>query len=182
MRGQQERTGSLSRTSPQKTGFPSYHARWQIRHLADQALDRLNPTFCRLYPEGGRPSIPPEQLLLALLLRAIYVIRSERMLIEQLDYNLLFRWFVGLNSDDPVWPPADFVYTKNRDRLLSEDLMAQFLELLLGAPEVKPLLSSEHFSVDGTLLRAWASHSLLERIDGLHDSPPPPSGGQEFGR
>ena len=147
--------------------------------MADQALYRLNPHFCRLYPEGGRPSIPPEQLLLALLLQAIYGIRSERLLIEQLDYNLLFRWFIGLNPDDPVWHPTTF--TKNRDRVLNEELMAKFLELLLAAPEVKPLLSSEHFSVDGTLLRAWASHSSLERIDGLDDEPPPPSGGQGFG-
>ena len=150
-----------------------------MRQLADQALDRLNPTFGRLYPEGGRPSIPPEQLLLALLLQAIYGIRSERMLIEQLDYNLLFRWFVGLNPDDPVWHSTSF--TKNRDRLLNEELMAKFLELLLAAPEVKPLLSSEHFSVDGTLLRAWASYSSLERIDGLDDGPPPSSAGRGFG-
>ncbi len=101
------------------------------------------------------------------------------MLIEQLHYNLLFRWFVVLNPDDQVLHPTTF--TKNRDRLLNEELMAKFLELLLAAPEVKPLLSSEHFSVDGTLLRAWASHSSLERIDGLDDSPPPPSGGKGFG-
>jgi transposase len=150
-----------------------------VRRLADQALDRLHSTFCRLYPEGGRPSIPPEQLLLALLLQAIYGIRSERMPIEQLDDNLLFRWFVGLNPDDPVWHPTTF--TKNRERLLNEELMARFLELLLAAPEVKPLLSSEHFSVDGTLLRAWASHSSLERIDGSDDDPPPPIGGKGFG-
>jgi transposase len=150
-----------------------------VRRLADQALDRLNPTFCKLYPEGGRPSIPPEQLLLALLLQAIYGLRSERMLIEQLDYNLLFRWFVGLNPDDPVWHPTSF--TTIRDRLLNEELMAKFLELLLASPEVKQLLSSEHFSVDGTLLRAWASHSSLERIDETDDDPPPPSGGNGFG-
>jgi transposase len=159
--------------------IPAAHPLRQVRRLADQALDRLNPTFCKLYTEGGRPSIPPEQLLLALLLQAIYGIRSERMLIEQLDYNLLFRWFVGLNPDDPVWHPTTF--TKNRDRLLNEELMAKFLELLLAAPEVKPLLSSEHFSVDGTLLRAWASHSSLERIDGLDDDLPPPSAGRGFG-
>ena len=142
-------------------------------------MDRLNPTSCQLNHEGGRPLIPPEQLLLALLLQAIYGIRSERMLIEQLDYNLLFRWFVGLNPDDPVWHPTSF--TKNRDRLLNEELMAKFLELLLATSEVKPLLSSEHFSVDGSLLRAWASHSSLEHIDGLDDEPPPPSGGNGFG-
>ena len=179
MRGQQERTGPLFSYISTEDRIPASHPLRQVRRLADQALDRLNPTFCRLYPEGGRPSIPPEQLLLALLLQAIYGIRSERMLMEQLDYNLLFRWFVGLNPDDPVWHPTSF--TKNRDRLLNEELMAKFLELLLAAPEVKPLLSSEHFSVDGTLLRAWASHSSLERIDGLDDDPPPPSGGQGFG-
>ena len=117
--------------------------------------------------------------MLALLLQAIYGIRSERMLIEQLDYNLLFRWFVGLNTDDPFWHPTTF--TKNRDRLLNEGLMAKFLALLLAGPEVRPLLSSEHFSVDGTLLRAWASHRSLERIDGLDDGPPPPNGGRGFG-
>jgi transposase len=179
MRGQQERTGPLFSYISTEDRIPSSHPLRQVRRLADQALDRLNPTFCKLYPEGGRPSIPPEQLLLALLLQAIYGIRSERMLIEQLDDNLLFRWFVGLNPDDPVWHPTTF--TKNRDRLLNEELMAKFLELLLAAPEVKPLLSSEHFSVDGTLLRAWASHSSLERIDGLDDGPPPPSGGNGFG-
>jgi transposase len=179
MRGQQERTGPLFSYVSTEERIPKVHPLRQVRRLADQALDRLNPTFCKLYPEGGRPSIPPEQLLLALLLQAIYGIRSERMLIEQLDYNLLFRWFVGLNPDDPVWHPTSF--TKNRDRLLNEELMARFLELLLASPEVKPLLSSEHFSVDGTLLRAWASHSSLERIDGIDDNPPPPSGGNGFG-
>jgi len=179
MRGQQERTGPLFSYISTEERIPAAHPLRQVRRLADQALDRLNPTFCRLYPEAGRPSIPPEQLLLALLLQAIYGIRSERMLIEQLDYNLLFRWFVGLNPDDPVWHPTTF--TKNRDRLLNEELMARFLELLMASPEVKPLLSSEHFSVDGTLLRAWASHSSLERIDGSDDDPPPPSGGNGFG-
>ena len=179
MRGQQERTGPLFPYISTEDRIPKGHPLRQVRRLADQALDRLNPTFCRLYPEGGRPSIPPEQLLLALLLQAIYGIRSERMLIEQLDYNLLFRWFVGLNPDDPVWHPTTF--TKNRDRLLNEELMARFLELLMASPEVKVLLSSEHFSVDGTLLRAWASHSSLERIDGSDDEPPLPSGGHGFG-
>lgn len=108
MRGQQERTGPLFSYVSTEERIPRAHPLRQVRQLADQALDRLNPTFCRLYPEGGRPSIPPEQLLLALLLQAIYGIRSERMLIEQLDYNLLFRWFVGLNPDDPVWHPTPY--------------------------------------------------------------------------
>jgi len=108
MRGQQERTGPLFSYISTEDRIPAAHPLRQVRRLADQALDRLNPTFFRLYPEGGRPSIPPEQLLLALLLQAIYGIRSERMLIEQLDYNLLFRWFVGLNPDDPVWHPTTY--------------------------------------------------------------------------
>ncbi len=180
MRGNQERIGPLFSYVSTEDRIPKAHSLRQVRQLADQALDRLNTTFRRLYSEGGRPSIPPEQLLLALLLQAIYGIRSERMLIEQLDYNLLFRWFVGLNPDDPVWHPTSF--TKNPDRLLNEELMARFLELLLASPAVKPLLSSEHFSVDGTLLRAWASHSSLERIDGSDDDPPPPSGGNPLAR
>jgi transposase len=151
----------------------------QMRWLDDQVLDQLKPTFCKLYPEGCRPSIPPEQLLLALLLQAIYGIRYEQVLIEQLDYNLLFRWLLGLNPNDPVWHPT--IFTHNRDRLLNEELMAKFLELLLVVPEVMPLLSSEHFSVYVTLLRAWASYSSLEWIDGMDDDPQPPSGGKSFG-
>ena len=148
--------------------------------MADHALDRLNPTFCELYASEGRPSIPPEQLLLASLLQAFYGIRSERLLLEQLHYNLLFRWFVGLTPDDSIWHPTTF--TKNRDRLLNEQVMGRFLEKLMGAAEVKPLLSNEHFSVDGTLLQAWASHASLERIDGEDDPPPPPAGpGEGFG-
>jgi transposase len=179
MRSQQERTGPLFSYISTEDRIPAGHPLRQVRRLADQALDRLNSTICRLYPEGGRPSIPPEQLLLPLPLQAIYGIGSRRMLIEQLDYNLLFRWFAGLNPDGPVWHPTTF--TKNRDRVLNEEFMAKFLELLLAAPEVKALLSSEHFSVDGTLLRAWASHSSLERIDGLDDGPPTPSDGKGFG-
>ena len=142
--------------------------------LADQALDRPNPTFCELYAAEGRPSVPPEQLLLASLLQALYGIRSERLLLEQLHDNLLFRWFVGLSRDDPIWHPTTF--TKNRERLLNDDVMGRFLEKLMGAPEVKPLLSNEHFSGDGTLLQAWASHASLERING-EEGPPPPSSG-----
>jgi transposase len=159
MRGQQDRIGPLFSYVSTEDRIHANHPLRKVRRLADQALDRLNPTFCGLYPEGGRPSTPLEQLLLPLLPQAIYGIPSEQMLIEQMDYNLLFRWFVGLSPDDPLWHPTTF--TKNRDRLLNEELMARFLELLLAAPEVKPLLSSEHFSVDDTLLRAWASDSPL---------------------
>jgi transposase len=180
MRGQQERSGSLFSYVSIEERIPASHPLRRIRKLADQALDRLNPTFCKLYASEGRPSVPPEQLLLASLLQAFYGIRSERLLLEQLHYNLLFRWFVGLSPDDPIWHPTTF--TKNRERLLNEQIMGRFLEKLMGAPEVKPLLSDEHFSVDGTLLQAWASHASLERIDGQDDPPPPPSGpGEGFG-
>ena len=180
MRGQQERSGSLFSYVSIEDRIPASHPLRRIRKLADQALDRLNPTFCQLYASEGRPSVPPEQLLLASLLQAFYGIRSERLLLEQLDYNLLFRWFVGLSPDDPIWHPTTF--TKNRNRLLNEQVMGRFLEKLMAAPEVKPLLSNEHFSVDGTLLQAWASHASLERIDGEDDPPPPPSEpGEGFG-
>jgi transposase len=179
MRGQRERSGSLFSYVSIEERIPASHPLRRIRKLADQALDRLNPTFCALYAAEGRPSVPPEQLLLASLLQAFYGIRSERLLLEQLNDNLLFRWFVGLSPDDPIWHPTTF--TKNRERLLNEQVMGTFLEKLMGAPE-KPLLSDEHFSVDGTLLQAWASHASLERIDGQDDPPPPPSGsGGGFG-
>ena len=181
MRGQRERSGSLFSYVSIEERIPASHPLRQIRKLADQALDRLNPTFCELYAVEGRPSVPPEQLLLASLLQAFYGIRSERLLLEQLNYNLLFRWFVGLSPDDPIWHPTTF--TKNRERLLNEQIMERFLEKLMAAPEVKPLLSDEHFSVDGTLLQAWASHASLERIDGQDDPLPPPSGpGEGFGQ
>jgi len=180
MRGHRERSGSLFSYVSIEERIPASHPLRRIRKLADQALDRLNPTFCELYASEGRPSVPPEQLLLASLLQAFYGIRSERLLLEQLHYNLLFRWFVGLSPDDPIWHPTTF--TKNRERLLNDQVMGRFLEKLMGAPEVKPLLSDEHFSVDGTLLQAWASHASLERIDGQDDPPPPPSGpGEGFG-
>ena len=116
--------------------------------------------FAGLYARLGRPSIPPEQLLRALLLQAFYSIRSERQLMERLDFDLLFRWFVGLGIDDPVWDHSTF--SKNRDRLLAGDVAAEFLASLLDRPDVRRLLSSEHFSVDGTLIEAWASHKSFK--------------------
>ena len=173
MRRQQERSSSLFSYVSIKERILTSHPLRRIRKLADQALDRLNPTFCQLYALEGRPSVPPEQLLLASLLQAFYGIRSERLLLEQLHYNLLFRWFVGLSPDDAIWHPTTF--TKNRDRLLNDDVMGLFLEKLMGAPEVKPLLSDEHLLVGGTLLQAWASHASLKRIDSQEDLPPPPT-------
>ena len=134
---------------------PQDHPLRRILPLVDGALADLSDEFALLYAPIGRPSIPPEKLLRALLLQAFYSVRSERQLIEQLDYNLLFRWFVGLAIDDPVWDVT--VFTKNRDRLLEGDIAAKFFQGVLGQPEVRALLSNEHFSVDGTLIEAWAS-------------------------
>src|SRR5438309_1102372 len=134
---------------------PEQHPLRHIRKLVGAVLKQLSWSFGRLYASERRPSIPPEQLLSALLLQVFYGIRSERQLIEQLDYNLLFRWFVGLSPDDLVWDPT--VFTKNRDRLQSGEVFAKFMTKLLNHPQVKPLLSDEHFSVDGTLIEAWAS-------------------------
>jgi transposase len=125
-----------------------------IRPLVNAALARLSPVFDEIYSEIGRPSIPPEQLLRALLLQMFFTIRSERQLMEQLSYNFLFRWFVGLSIDAPVWDVT--VFTKNRDRLLEGDVAHAFLRAILDDPQVRPLLSGEHFSVDGTLIEAWA--------------------------
>ena len=130
----------------------------------------LSPAFDRLYSDLGRPSIPPEKLLRALLLQAFYSVRSERQLMEQLDYNLLFRWFVGLAMDAPIWDVT--VFTKNRDRFLEGEVAAQFFQAVLGQPEVRALLSDEHFSVDGTLIEAFASmKSFKPKAEG-GDQPP----------
>src|SRR3954462_12165597 len=155
MRGfDQRRDGLFSYVRPESR-IPSNHPLRLIRGVADEALKALDAQFAALYSEEGRPSIPPEQLLRALLLQAFYTIRSERLLMEQLNYNLLFRWFVGLSVDDPVWVPA--VFSKNRDRLLEGDIAAAFMDAVLNLPRVKTLLSDEHFSVDGTQIQAWAT-------------------------
>jgi transposase len=132
---------------------------------------RCRAKFQQLYAANGRPSIPPERLLRALLLQAFYSVRSERQLMEQLDYNLLFRWFVGLGVDDPVWDVT--VFTKNRDRLLEGAIAAKFLGAVLAQPKVKALLSDEHFSVDGTLIQAWASLKSFRPKDGSGEPPTP---------
>jgi transposase len=140
-----------------------------IRRMTDAALDRLSPRFARLYATTGRPSIPPEQLLRALLLQILYSIRSERLLVEELDYSVLYRWFVGLSMDDAIWDATTF--TKNRDRLLQGDIADAFFAEVLAAIRTDGLLSDEHFTVDGTLLEAWASHKSFKPKDGL--APPP---------
>jgi transposase len=139
-----------------ETRIPVDHPLRAIRELVDAALSELWRCFDTLYAREGRPSIPPERLLRALLLQAFYTVRSERQLMEQLDYNLLFRWFVGLSADDPVWDAT--VFCKNRDRLLDGDIAAQFMTVVLNLPQVRKLLSSEHFSVDGTLIEGLGQH------------------------
>jgi transposase len=139
---------------------PLDHPLRLIRAVVDEALDVLSPKLEALYSSTGRPSIPPEKLLRALLLQAFYGIRSERQLMEQLDYNLLFRWFVGLSMDAPVWDASSF--SKNRDRLLAGDIARQFLAAIVAQPRIKALMSDEHFSVDGTLIQAWASHKSFQ--------------------
>lgn len=137
--------------------------------MADVALKALSRSFDAMYSALGRPSIAPEKLLKALLLQVLYTIRSERLLMEQLDYNLLFRWFVGLNMDEAVWVPT--VYSKNRDRLLEGDIAKKFFAQVLDQARAADLLSDEHFSVDGTLIEAWASHKSFQRNDGGDQKP-----------
>ncbi len=138
--------------------------------MVDVVLKGLSRSFERMYVDWGRPSIAPEKLLRALLLQVLYSIRSERMLMEQLEYNLLFRWFVGLNMDDPVWVPT--VFSKNRDRLLNGDIAEKFFMQVLNQARAHDLLSDEHFSVDGTLIEAWASQKSFQRKD-QGPTPPP---------
>ena len=144
--------------------MPAGHPLRKIRGLVRDVLMELSRSFARLYAKDGRPSVPPEQLLSALLIQALYGIRSERQLMEQLNYNLLYRWFVGLSPDDPVWDPTTF--TKNRERLQAGEVFEKFMTRLLNHPQVKPLLSDEHFSVDGTLIEAWASQKSFRPKDG----------------
>ncbi len=167
MRGRFEDQGGLfSYISPEQR-VPAQHPLRRVRALVRDVLQEMSRSFAALYAREGRPSVPPEQLLSALLLQVFYGIRSERPLMEQLDYNLLYRWFVGLSPDDPVWDPTTF--TKNRERLQHGDVFQKFMSRLLNHPEVKPLLSDEHFSVDGTLIEAWASQKSFRPKDGSGD-------------
>jgi transposase len=164
MRGEDHRSEVLFSYVGLETRIPADHPLRAIRALVDAALRGLSRDFNRLYARHGRPSIPPERLLRALLLQAFYTVRSERQLMEQLDYNLLFRWFVGLSADDRVWDAT--VFCKNRDRLLDGAIAAKFLARVLNLPQVRALLSGEHFSVDGTLIEAWASMKSFVAKDG----------------
>ncbi|HSH74949.1 MAG TPA: IS5 family transposase [Longimicrobiales bacterium] len=170
MRGGDERQTILFSYRSIEDRIPADHPLRVMRRLIDPLLQALSPRFQTLYSRIGRPSIPPEQLLRALLLQVLYTIRSERQLMEQLDYNLLYRWFVGLSPDDPVWVPT--VFTKNRERLLSGDIAEAFFSQVLALAEQHALLSADHFTVDGTLIEAWASHKSFRPID---EPGPPPS-------
>ena len=172
MRGVDERTGSLFSYVDLEDRVPAKHPLRVIRRIVNDVLVALDGEFTKIYADSGRPSIPPERLLRALLLQAFYTIRSETQLLEQLDYNLLYRWFVGLGIDEPIWVPT--VFTKNRERLLEAEVAHKFLAQLLNHKEVRNLLSDEHFSVDGTQVAAWASMKSFRAKDGSDE---PPSGG-----
>lgn len=174
MRGGDEHSGALFSYVDLEARVRADHPLRTIRKIVNAALSDLERDFAALYAPIGRPSIPPEKLLRAMLLQAFYSIRSERQLIERLEFDLLFRWFVGIGVDDPAWDHSTF--SKNRDRLLEGDIAAKFLAAVLGQPRVKRLLSTEHFSVDGTLIEAWASMKSFKPRDGSDD--PPVGGGR----
>lgn len=176
MRGRDDRDEGLFSYVRLEERVPADHPLRAIRALTDAALTALNGRFEALYSRTGRPSIPPEHLLRATLLQAFFSVRSERLLMEQIDYNLLFRWFVGLPMDAEVWHPT--VFTKNRDRLLEADVAREFLAALLGLAQVKRLLSDEHFTVDGTLIDAWASMKSFRPKDGSGEPPGPGRNGE----
>ena len=171
MRGSDERTGELFSYVDIEERVPQTHPLRLIRRIVNEVLGKLDGELAKLYADDGRPSIAPERLLRALLLQAFYTIRSERQLMEQLHYNLLYRWFVGLGVDDPVWVPT--VFTKNRDRLLKAEVARKFLAELVTHKEVCALLSDEHFSVDGTQVQAWASMKSFVAKDGSGGPPSP---------
>src|SRR3989475_4164236 len=169
MRGDdQQQAGIFSYVGPEAR-VPKDHPLRAIRELVDVVLKELSPRFNKIYSQYGRPSIAPEKLLRALLLQVLYTIRSERQLMEQLDYNLLFRWFVGLSMNDPVWDPT--VFTKNRDRLLTGEIHTRFFQRVLEQAKELELLSGEHFTVDGTLVEAWAGHKSFKPKGGGKEPP-----------
>ena len=159
----QEQQGAMWSYVPMEQRIPTDHPLRRLRPMVDAALVELSPQFDALYSRVGRPSIAPEKLLRALLLQVLYTIRSERLLMEQLDYNLLFRWFVGLEMDDPIWNAT--VFTKNRERLLAGEIARAFFERVVAQARDRGLLSDEHFTVDGTLVEAWASLKSFKRTD-----------------
>jgi transposase len=173
MRGGDERSGSLFSYVDLEGRVGKDHPLRSIRAIVNEALLALASEFSALYSRSGRPSIPLEKLLRAMLLQAFYSIRSERQLMERLEFDLLFRWFVGIGVDDPAWDHSTF--SKNRERLLEGDIAAKLLSTVLSQPRVKRLLSTDHFSVDGTLIEAWASMKSFRPKDGSGE--PPTAGG-----
>src|ERR1700742_284977 len=172
MRGTDHDQGAMySYLSPEERVRKDHPLR-AIRELTDEILKRMSPLFDAMYADGGRPSIAPEKLLRAQLLQILYSVRSERLLMEEIDYSVLFRWFVGLNMDEPVWDAT--VFTKNRDRLLEGDVAREFLCEVVKQAQEKNLASDEHFTVDGTLVEAWASLKSFQRKDGTHPPPDDP--------
>jgi transposase len=170
MRGPDEQTSHMfSYLSPEQRVRQDHPLR-AIRRMTDEVLASLSPRFTKMYSDIGRPSIPPEQLLRALLLQSLYTVRSERLLMEEIDYSVLFRWFVGLGMDDPIWSPTTF--SKNRDRLLESDIAAAFFDAVVAQARTAGLLSDEHFTVDGTLLEAWASLKSFRAKDAGPPAPP----------
>jgi len=174
VRGSDDRSGELFSYVDLEARVRADHPLRVIRTIVNEALSTMEREFAPLYSPIGRPSIAPEKLLRAMLLQAFYSIRSERQLMERLEFDLLFRWFVGLGIDDPAWDHS--VFSKNRDRLLEGDIAAKFLAAVLAQPRVKKLLSTEHFSVDGTLIEAWASMKSFRPRDGSDE--PPADGGR----
>jgi len=169
MRGEDRDTAAMfSYVSPERR-VPKDHPLRAIREMVDAALKELSPRFDAMYSRTGRPSIPPEKLLRALLLQVFYTIRSERLLMEQLDYNLLFRWFVGLEMDEAVWDAT--VFSKNRERLVQAEIAQAFFQEILALAREKKLLSDEHFTVDGTMVEAWAGQKSFKK-KGASDSAP----------
>jgi transposase len=164
-----QQSGMFSYISAERR-VPEDHPLRAIRTMVDVTLRNMGTQFDAMYAQVGRPSIAPEKLLRALLLQVLYTVRSERMLMEQLNYNLLFRWFVGMNIDDPVWDVT--VFTKNRERLLAGGVASTVFAEVLAQARSRALLSSEHFTVDGTLIEAWAGHKSFKRKDGSDQRPP----------
>jgi transposase len=171
MRGTDVDQGGLFSYLSMEQRVPPTHPLRRIRALLDEALESMSRDFDRVYAEGGRGSVAPERLVRALVLQVLYSIRSERLLCEQLDYNLLFRWFVGLSMDDRIWDHSTF--TKNRDRLIEAGVARKLLRRIGRRARREGLLSSEHFSVDGTLIEAWSAVKSMRRRDGKDDPPPP---------
>lgn len=174
LRGSDEKTGALFSYVDLEARVRKDHPLRSIRVVVNEALGTMEADFAALYSRTGRPSIPPEKLLRAMLLQAFYSIRSERQLMERLEFDLLFRWFVGLGIDDPAWDHSTF--SKNRDRLLEGAVAGRLLNAILAQPRVKRLLSTEHFSVDGTLIQAWASMKSFKPVEGPDDQGPPTDG------